>query len=195
MKKTLKVTAEGDREIVVTRDFDAPRALVWDTMSRSELLKRWLFGPPGWRLTSCEDEQKVGGRFRWEWAGPEGAVMTMSGVYRELDLPGRCVRTEIFESGGSARMGEQPQMGEQLATLVLTNRGEKTTLTLTVLYPSKGARDWALAGGFDKGLDADYNRLEEFLAGAAVYRGGSGLHRAEGLLSPSETTSPEGMPL
>ena len=72
MKKTLKVTAEGDREIVVTRDFDAPRALVWDTMSRSELLKRWLFGPPGWRLTSCEDEQRSAGGSAGSGPGRKG---------------------------------------------------------------------------------------------------------------------------
>ena len=56
MKNTLKVTTPGDREIVITREFDAPRTLVWDTMSRPELLKRWLFGPPGWEMTVCEDD-------------------------------------------------------------------------------------------------------------------------------------------
>jgi uncharacterized protein YndB with AHSA1/START domain len=162
MKNTLKVTAAGDREIVITRDFDAPRTLVWDTMSKPELLKRWLFGPQGWEMTVCEDDQRVGGKFRWEWSGPEGAGMTMSGVYREIVPPERCVRTEAFESGCF------PQMGEQLATLVLTDRGEKTTLTLTVLYPSKEARDGAIAGGMDKGLAAGYDRLDEILAGAAV---------------------------
>ena len=162
MRNMLKVTTSGDREIVVTRDFDAPRALVWDTMSKPELLRRWMFGPPGWVLTTCEEDQRVGGAFRWEWSGPEGAGMTMSGVYREVVPPERCVRTETFESGCI------PQMGEQLATLVLTENGAKTTLTLTVLYPSKEARDGALSGGMDKGLAAGYERLEEILTGAAV---------------------------
>jgi uncharacterized protein YndB with AHSA1/START domain len=162
MKNTLKVTAAGDREIVITRDFDAPRTLVWDAMSRPELLRRWLFGPGGWELTTCEDDQRVGGQFRWEWSGPEGAEMAMSGVYREVVPPERCVRTETFESGCI------PQMGEQLATLVLTDKGEQTTLTLTVLYPSKEARDGALASGMDKGLGAGYDRLDEILAGAVV---------------------------
>jgi uncharacterized protein YndB with AHSA1/START domain len=162
MKNTLKVTASGDREIVLTRDFDAPRALVWDAMSRPELLRRWLVGPPGWELTTYEDEQRVGGRFRWEWSGPEGAGIAMSGTYREIVAPERCVRTETFES---ARL---PPMGEQLATLVLADRGEQSTLTLTVLYPSKEARDGALAGGMDKGLAAGYDRLEEILAGAVA---------------------------
>jgi len=162
MKNTLNVATTGDREIVITRDFDAPRTLVWDTMSRPELLRRWLSGPPGWELTTCEEDQRVGGEFRWEWSGPEGAGMTMSGVYREIDPPERAVRTEVFECEFI------PAMGEQLATLVLTERGGMTTLTLTVLYPSKEARDGALAGGMDKGLAAGYDRLDEILEGAAV---------------------------
>jgi uncharacterized protein YndB with AHSA1/START domain len=162
MKNTLKVATAGDREIVITREFNAPRTLVWDTMSKPELLRRWLFGPPGWALTVCEDEQRVGGTFRWEWSGPDGAAMTMSGVYREISPPERCVRTETFETGCF------PQMGEQLATLVLTERGEKTALTLTVLYPSKEARDGALASGMEKGMAAGYDRLDEILQTVSV---------------------------
>jgi uncharacterized protein YndB with AHSA1/START domain len=162
MKNTLKVTTSGDREIVISRDFDAPRALVWETMSKPELLKRWLFGPPGWELTTCEEDQRAGGKFRWEWSGPEGAGMSMTGEYREIAPPERAVRTEVFQSDCV------PAMGEQLATLILTERGEKTTLTLTVLYPSKEARDGALAGGMDKGLAAGYDRLDEILGGVAV---------------------------
>ncbi len=71
-KNTLKVTAVGDCELVITRDFDAPRALVWDAMSKPELLKTWLFGPDGWAMTVCEEDQRVGGAFRWEWSGPGG---------------------------------------------------------------------------------------------------------------------------
>src|SRR5205814_441959 len=56
MKNALKVTTFGDREVVISRTFDAPRQLVWDTMSRPELLKRWLFGPPGWAMTVCEED-------------------------------------------------------------------------------------------------------------------------------------------
>jgi uncharacterized protein YndB with AHSA1/START domain len=162
MKNVLNVTTAGDREIVITRDFDAPRALVWETMSKPDLLKRWLIGPPGWEMTDCEDEQRVGGKFRWEWIGPERAAMTMTGVYREFDPPARCVRTESFECAG------MPPMGEQLATLELTESGEKTSLTLTVLYPSKEARDGALAGGMDKGLASSYDRLDEILEGVTA---------------------------
>ena len=162
MRNALKVVTSGDREVVITRTFDAPRALVWDTMSRPELLKRWLFGPPGWAMTVCEEDPRVGGTFRWAWSGPDGAAMSMSGVYREIVPPERAVRTESFDTGCA------PQMGEQLATLVLTEQGGKTLLTLTVRYPSKEARDAALASGMEHGMAAGYDRLDGILAAGAV---------------------------
>jgi uncharacterized protein YndB with AHSA1/START domain len=157
LKNTLKVTTPTDREIVLTRSFDAPRRFVWNAMSKPELLKRWLFGPPGWTMTVCDDDARVGGTFHWAWSGPGGEAMSMRGVYREVVPPERIVRTESFEFGCDA------QMGEQLATLVLTEAGGKTTLTLTVLYPSKEARDGAIASGMEKGVGAGYDRLDELL--------------------------------
>src|ERR1700730_16798202 len=118
MKNALKVATSGDREIVITRTFNAPRELVWDTMSKPELLKRWLFGPAGWEMTVCEEDQQGGGKVRWVWKSPDGAGMTMTGVYREIVPPERVVRTESFETGCI------PQMGEQVATLVLAEQGE-----------------------------------------------------------------------
>jgi uncharacterized protein YndB with AHSA1/START domain len=162
MKNAMKVATSGDHEIVITRNFDAPRELVWETMSKPELLKRWLFGPPGWEMTMCEEDQRVGGKFRWAWSGPDGAGMTMSGEYREIVPPARAVRTETFETGCI------PQMGEQLATLELAEAGGKTTLTVTVRYPSKEARDGALASGMEHGMSAGYDRLDEILAGVAA---------------------------
>jgi uncharacterized protein YndB with AHSA1/START domain len=162
MKNVLKVTTPSDREIVITRAFDAPRELVWDTMSKPELLRRWLLGPPGWEMTVCEEDARVGGKFRWAWKGPDGVGMSMHGEYREIVPPERAVRTETFDTGCA------PQGGEQLTTLALTEQGGKTLLTLTVLYPSKEARDGAVASGMEQGMAAGYDRLDEILAGAAV---------------------------
>jgi uncharacterized protein YndB with AHSA1/START domain len=162
---SLKVTTPTDREIVMTRVFDAPRELVYEAMSRPELLKRWLFGPPGWSMTVCEDDLRVGGTFRWAWRGPDGAEMAMHGVYREVNPPERVVRTEAFDFGCPS------QMGEQLATLALTEQGGKTTLTLMVLYPSREARDGAIASGMEKGVAAGYDRLDEMLASGAIRKG------------------------
>jgi uncharacterized protein YndB with AHSA1/START domain len=158
MKNELKVATSGDREIVISRTFDAPRKLVWEAMSKPELLKRWLTGPPGWQWAVCEDDLRPGGIYRWGWRGPDNAEMLMTGVYREVSPPERIVRTESFVFGCA------PQAGEQLATLVLTEQLGKTQLTLTVLYPSREARDGALASGMDKGLSFGYDLLDGILA-------------------------------
>jgi uncharacterized protein YndB with AHSA1/START domain len=159
MKNTLNVTTPNDRDIVLSRVFDAPRRLVYEAMSQPELLKRWLFGPPGWEMTVCEDDLRVGGAFHWAWRGPNGEEMSMRGTYREVVPPERIVRTESFEFGCA------PQSGEQLASLVLVEQGSRTALTLTVRYPSKEARDGAIASGMEHGVAAGYDRLEEILAG------------------------------
>jgi uncharacterized protein YndB with AHSA1/START domain len=159
---TFKVTTPSDREIVATRVLDAPRTLVWDAMTKPELLRRWLFGPPGWEMTACEGEVKPGGEFRWAWRGPDGAVLAMHGVYREVVPPERVVRTESFDVGCEA------QAGTQLATLAFTEKGGKTTVTITVLYPSKEAREGAIASGMEHGMAAGYDRLEELLPSFAI---------------------------
>ena len=153
----VKVTTPSDREILITRTFNAPRELVWKTLSDPELLKRWLFGPPGWTMTTCEEDQRPGGSFCWAWSGPDNAEMVMSGVYREVVPPERVVRTERFE------IGCPPQDGEQVATMVLAEQNDKTLLTLSIIYPSKEARDGALQSGMDRGLEAGYERLEQIL--------------------------------
>jgi uncharacterized protein YndB with AHSA1/START domain len=113
-------------------------------------------------MTLCEDDLRVGGKFRWGWSGPDGAEIAMHGVYREVTSPERMVRTETFDFGCDV------QSGEQLGTLVLAENGDKTNLTLTVLYPSKEARDGALASGMEKGVGAGYDRLEEMLTARAA---------------------------
>lgn len=158
----LKVSTPTDRDIVIAREFDAPRELVWETMTSPELLRRWLLGPPGWTMTVCENDLKVGGRFRHVWRGADGTEMAMHGVYREVIEPERIVRTETFDVGCDA------QAGEQVATLVLTEQRKKTMLTLTVVYPSKEARDAAIASGMERGLSAGYDRLDELLAATPV---------------------------
>ena len=160
MRNALKLTTPTDREIVIMREFNAPRELVWDAMTRPEFLRRWMLGPPGWQMIVCEEDARVGGTFRWSWSGPDGAAMSMHGVYREISPPERCVRTETFD------MGCAPGGGQQLATLVLTAVGERTVLTITLLYDSKEARNGAVASGMERGMAAGYERLDEILESA-----------------------------
>jgi uncharacterized protein YndB with AHSA1/START domain len=155
---TLKVTTPSDREIVITRVFDAPRRLVFDAYTKPELLKRWLLGPPGWTMVVCEIDPKVGGAYRYQWRGPDGAEMGMRGVYREIVRPERIVATEAFDQSWYP--------GEALDTIVLVEKDGKTTLTLTVLYESREARDIAIKSNMEQGLTAGYDKLAEVLAEA-----------------------------
>jgi uncharacterized protein YndB with AHSA1/START domain len=158
MKNTLKVTTPTDREVVMTRTFDAPRAMVFKAMTTPELIKRWLFQPPGWSMTACEEDIRVGGKYRWAWAGPDGQAMVVSGVYSEVVPPERLARTEQFD------MGCNTPMGEQQTKFVFTEQGGKTLLTLTVLFPNKEARDGMIASGMEQGVSAGYDKMDEMLA-------------------------------
>jgi uncharacterized protein YndB with AHSA1/START domain len=153
---TLKLTTSGDREIVMTRVFDAPRSLVFDALTKPELLKRWFFGPPGWSLVVCEVDLKVGGAYRYVWRGPDGTEMGMGGVHREVVPPERIVCTQLFDEDWTG--------GEALGTLVLTEQDGKTTLTNTVRYASREARDAVLKTPMESGVAAGYDRLAELLA-------------------------------
>jgi uncharacterized protein YndB with AHSA1/START domain len=154
---TLQVTTPTEREIAVTRAFDAPRQLVFDAHTRPELLKRWLFGPDGWVLAICEVDLRVGGKYRWVWRRERTKTeMGMGGVYREIKAPERLVATEKFD--------EPWYPGEALNTLVLVEQGGRTLLTQTSRYESREARDAALQTGMTDGLSASYDRLEDVLA-------------------------------
>src|SRR5437762_2280305 len=120
---TLKVTTPTDREIVLTRVFDAPRRLVFDAFSKPELLKRW-FGPRGWSMVVCDVDLKVGGGFRFVLRGPDGRDMGMRGVYRELAPPERSVHMESFD--------DYP--GESQVTAVFVERDGRTTVNGLKMY-------------------------------------------------------------
>lgn len=154
----LKVATPSDVEILITRDFDAPRELVFQAMTKPEFVRRWLCGPPGWEMTVCEPVAEAGGVYRYTWKGPAGEAMSMHGVCREFAPPERIVNTEVFDMGCPA------QAGEQLGTLILSADGARTKLALTVRFPSKQARDAAIAFGMEKGLAAGYERLDALLA-------------------------------
>jgi uncharacterized protein YndB with AHSA1/START domain len=149
---TLQVTTPTDREIVMTRVFDAPRHLVWEAFTRPELLQRW-FGPRGWSMTVCEVDLKVGGGFRFVLRSPEGKEMGMRGVYREIVPPERSVHMESFD--------DYP--GESQVTGMFVEQEGKTTLTATVLYPSQQVRDIVLKSGMEHGAAESYDRLAELL--------------------------------
>lgn len=152
----LKIVAGGDREIVMTRVFDAPRQLVFEAFTKCELLKRWLLGPPGWSMVVCKMDLRKGGSYRWVWrSDSSGTEMGVGGMFREIQPPERIVHTEKFDQAWYS--------GEALITTVLTERSGKTTLTATLLYDSRETRDNVLKSPMERGVKASYDRLEELL--------------------------------
>lgn len=151
---TMKVTTPSDCEIVVTRVLNAPRRLVFDAWTNPKYLSQWLLGPEGWTMTVCEVDLRVGGAWRFVWRQADGTEMAMHGVYREITPAERVVS---IESWG----GEWP---ETVNTLVLAEEGGKTTATITILYPSKEARDAAVKTGMTNGMSISFDRLETYLA-------------------------------
>ncbi len=155
---TFRVTTPTDKEIQMTRVFDAPRHLVKDAFSKPELLKKWLLGPPGWEMVVCNVASNPGERFRYEWRNTAtGHQFGTGGVAREIS-PGRIVHTEAMDG----------QPGESLVTTDFVEQGGKTTVTMTLLFESKEIRDMALKSGMERGVAASYDRLEELLAAAEV---------------------------
>lgn len=161
----LKVTTPTDLEIVMTRSFAAPRQLVWDAMTRPELVQRWMFAPPGWTWAKCEMDVHVGGKFHWAWNGPDGQLgLTITGEHRVVDAPNKIVHTELMQMGSGPDGDPMGPPWELLATLELSESAGKTYLKMSLLFPTKEGRDGALASGMEHGVAAGYDALERMLA-------------------------------
>jgi uncharacterized protein YndB with AHSA1/START domain len=149
---TFQVTTPSDREIRLTRLFDAPRHLVFEAMTRPEHVRKWWgrLGE-GYSVPVCEIDLRPGGKWRYVNRHPHGEA-AFCGVYREITPPDRLVFTEIFEPFFDA---------ESVVTVVLSEERGKTRLTATAVYPSIEVRDQVIASGMEKGAAASYDRLEE----------------------------------
>ena len=155
------IAAHGDREIRVTRAFDAPRNLLFDAYTKPELIKQWLLGPDGWSMPVCEVDLRVGGKYRYVWKhDASGKEMGMGGVYREVVAPERFVVTEVFD--------EAWYPGEAVDTISFTESNGKTTIMQTIVYISRETRDAVLKSPMKSGMTMSYNRLEEFLLTTAA---------------------------
>ncbi|RAY15652.1 ATPase [Actinomadura craniellae] len=154
MSDALTVTTPGDREIVMTRVFDAPRHLVFAALTEPDLLGRW-YGARGWNLVACEVDLRVGGARRLVSRGPGGAEMVQYGVYREIRPPARLAYTEMFE--------EQSYPGESLITQDLAEHPGGTLLTSTVRYATPQGRDTVLRYPMKRGVGESYDRLAALL--------------------------------
>jgi uncharacterized protein YndB with AHSA1/START domain len=157
--RKLQITTPSDREIAMTRVFDAPRRLVYDAFTRPELIKRWLGVRAGWTMPVCEVDLRVGGAYRYVWRGPKGQDMGMGGVFREIVSLERLVLTEKFDQSWYA--------GDAVDTTVFVEQDGHTTVTTTVRYESKDARDGVLKTPMATGVAESYDKLAEYLASVA----------------------------
>lgn len=162
--RRLVVTTPSDREIAMVRTFDAPRHLVFEAYTRPDLIRRWL-GPRAWTMTVCEVDLRVGGAYRYVWRGPDGEELSMGGVFLELEPPARLVATEAFDQSWYP--------GEAVDTVDFAESDGVTTMTVTVRYDSRAARDAVLRTPMADGMGEGLDRLEELLAVGGVPRAGA----------------------
>lgn len=159
MKVLVPLTLDkpSEREIAVSRTFDAPRDLVFEAFTNPEMVKQWLIGPDDWPMVVCEIDFRVGGKYRYVWRHKERGDMGLGGVYREIERPRRIVHTELFDEDWTG--------GETIQTTVFEEKGGRTTVTSTVRYSSEAARDGALkTTGMLEGWGMAYDRLAKMLA-------------------------------
>ena len=151
---TAVVTLPADEQILITREFDAPRHLVWRAWTTPELVKRWWTARRG-EATVLEIDLRVGGKWRYVMVTPDGFEVGFHGEYREVVPHERLVSTEAYEGI------PDPDEHASLNTLTLTETDGRTTLTLLVQHASKEDRDAQIASGMESGLQDALDLLEE----------------------------------
>jgi uncharacterized protein YndB with AHSA1/START domain len=158
-RKGLQVFTPTDTTIVLTRTFNAPSRLVWEAMTQPVKMRRWMLAPPGWTLTVCECEARVGGALRLAWKTEDAdPVMTLEGVFTEVVPHERMVHTETMVTGS----GEP--CGSLLETHEFEERNGVTMMRITQVYDSKAARDGAVASGMEHGMEAGYKQMDAMFA-------------------------------
>ncbi len=149
---TARVTLPADDQILITREFDAPKHLVYKAWTTPELVERWWTAKRG-RITSIEIDLRVGGSWRYVMvAGEEDLEVGFHGEYREIVPDERIVSTEVYEGFPDA---------EALNTLTLTERDGRTTLEVLVQHKTKEHRDGHLESGLEEGMLDGMDRLEQ----------------------------------
>ncbi len=148
--RTAKVTLPTDEQILITREFDAPKHLVYKAYTTPDLVRRWWHAGRG-EMTVCEIDLRVGGKWRYVMVTPDGTEVGFHGEYRELVPDERIVSTEVYEGVPGA---------EALNTVTFEEEEGRTTLRVLAEYASKEARDAHLASGMETGMQEGMNLLE-----------------------------------
>lgn len=154
-KQTLDVTTPTDGSVRVTRVFDAPRQLVWDAHTQPALIRRWLLGPPGWTMPRCDVDFREGGAYLYGWQEENGGqYFEIGGTFDQIVPVERIVTTEWMMGQSSHNV------------LELHEAHGRTTMTMTMDFGSRAARDAALATGMTTGMGQSYDRLDGVLRSA-----------------------------
>ena len=148
------VTLPSETQILIRREFDAPRHLVYKAFTTPELIKRWWSGDRG-VVNSAEVDLRVGGRWRYVMTATGGLEVAFHGEYREVVPNERLVSTEVYEGI------PEPEAAAALNTSTFTERDGRTTLTLLAEHKSKENRDMVIASGMEGGMQEAFNHLEE----------------------------------
>lgn len=151
----LKISFPSDTEVLVERNFAAPKPLIWDVLTKCEHLRKWMYGFEGWSLPICDMDLRPGGKIRWGWQkGDSGETMEITGEFEEVSPHDRFVYRESW--------GDPWPESTNIFELLEVDSG--TNLNLTMQFPSKAARDSAVETGMNDGLGMSYDRLDHLLA-------------------------------
>jgi len=153
---TAVVTLPTDEQILITREFAAPKHLVYRAWTTPELVSRWWSGRRG-VMTSVEIDLRVGGRWRYVMAADGAGEVAFHGEYREITPDERIVTTEVFEMPGAENSDE----GAPLNIVTFTERDGHTTLHLLVQCATRELRDMILESGMEVGMQEQMDLLEE----------------------------------
>jgi uncharacterized protein YndB with AHSA1/START domain len=157
---TAKVTLPADNQILITREFDAPRRLIWRAYTEPELIKRWWSGDRG-AVTSADVDLRVGGTWRYVMTANGGFEVAFHGEYREIDAPERLVNTEAFEGI------PDPDANAALCTMTLTEKDGRTYLEVLIEHKDQAGRDMHVNSGMEGGMQEAYDHLEKVAAALA----------------------------
>lgn len=159
-RQSAKVTLPADDQILITREFDAPRHLVFRAITTPEFVKRWWHANRG-EVTIAEIDMRVGGKWRYVSVTDDGFEVGFHGEYREIVPNERIVSTEVYEG---APGGDE---NGTVNTVTLTENDGRTTMTTLVQAPSKEIRDAIVESGMEAGMQDAYDLLEDVVASLA----------------------------
>ena len=150
------VTLPTDEQILITREFDAPRHLVYQAWTTPELVRRWWSGLRG-EMTVAEIDLRVGGRWRYVMVADGGFEVAFHGEYREIVPDQRIVNTQVYELPGAPHTEAEGVLN----IVTFTEVGGRTTLALLVQAPSREIRDEIMRSGMEVGMQEQLELLEQ----------------------------------